>query len=98
MLYNAQLDRKAAITFEKDRDRRQFIDNRDVVRLQDELMEAVRRRKVMSGEWTEGESHARIKAEVAQEAARQQENERELEQELKFNRESKKFLELLYGD
>lgn len=61
MLYNAQLDKRAAIVFQKDQDRKQFIDHRDIVRLQDEEMESARIRKVINGEWTEEESHSKIR-------------------------------------
>jgi len=33
MLYNVSVDPRAGIVFQKDQDRRQFIDNRDLVRL-----------------------------------------------------------------
>lgn len=48
----------------KDAEHKQFLDNRDMLRLMEELHEATRRRMVLSGEWTEEESHSRIKSEV----------------------------------
>lgn len=61
MLYNVSVDPRAGIVFQKDTDRRQFIDNRDLVRLQDEAMEAARRRTVAKGIWSEEESHQKIR-------------------------------------
>ena len=45
-------------------------------------MESARRLKVKQGEWTEEESHERIRELVAEEAHRQLEEAREHEQEL----------------
>jgi hypothetical protein len=44
-----------------------FLDARDVVRIGDELKESKRRRMVLSGEWTEEQSHQKI-AELVQES------------------------------
>ena len=41
----------------KDRDREQFIDNRDFIKIMEEKKEEYRRRQVLSGEWKEEESH-----------------------------------------
>ena len=47
--------------FIKDKQHEAFLVNRDIIRLHNELIEQTRRRKVQAGEWTEQESHHRIK-------------------------------------
>lgn len=60
MLYKAKLDEGAYIKFIKNKDRQQFIESRDEIRILEELKESLRRRKVISGEWTEEESHSKL--------------------------------------
>lgn len=50
--------------FEKDDNRKQFISQRDIATAVSEYMESYRRRKVLEGEWTEQESHAKLRAEL----------------------------------
>jgi hypothetical protein len=47
--------------FMKDANKQDFIDQRDLVRIMDEQREAVRRRNVLQGKWTEAESEAKMK-------------------------------------
>jgi hypothetical protein len=44
LLYNAKTDDKAQITFQKNKEREQFISNRDVVRILEEQKESDRRK------------------------------------------------------
>lgn len=53
--------------FIKDKQHEAFLVNRDIIRLHNELIEQTRRRKVQAGEWSEQESHHRIK-ELVEEA------------------------------
>jgi hypothetical protein len=39
--------------FEKDRERKGFLENRDIIRLNEEKYESLRRRNVLDGKWTE---------------------------------------------
>lgn len=45
-------------------EREKYLLNRDWIRLNEEKAEKVRRQKVLSGEWTEEESHQNIRNEV----------------------------------
>ena len=45
----------------KDNERKQFIENRDSLRLMEEQKEAARRRMVMNGQWTEENSQEKMK-------------------------------------
>jgi len=44
----------------------EFLENRQRARLMNELAEQKRRRQVLSGEWTERESHAKIREQLIQ--------------------------------
>lgn len=98
LLYNAQLDKNSTILFQKDADRKDFIDSKDLVRLMDEAKEISRRRRVLSGKWTEEESHKLIEEEHRKEAQRLQESRREHDQELRARRETEAFMNALNND
>lgn len=80
LLYKAKVEHGTQVKFMKDHDRNQFLDNRDMVRLMDEQREACRRRKVLSGEWTE-EASQDLMQDVIREA---NENEPELKDDAQF--------------
>lgn len=61
LLYEAKVDQSTAVKFQKDNDRKQFLESRDLARIMEELQEQIRRRKVIDGEWNEEESHERLK-------------------------------------
>jgi hypothetical protein len=63
-LYKAKVEHGQQIKFMKDQERKQFIDNRDMIRILDEQQEAARRRMVMSGAWTEEESSQKMREET----------------------------------
>ena len=81
----------------KDQDRNNFITHRDQIRLMEEQREALRRRKVAAGVWTEENSHATLKKEL-EEAMR---TRPDLVDDVQFNRdfnEVKDFLWQLQSD
>lgn len=45
------------------------MDRRELIRIAQEKAESLRRKKVMDGEWTEGESHHRLNDLLAERAA-----------------------------
>ena len=49
-----------------DTNNEEFLENRQVVRLLQERVERIRRQKVMTGEWTESESHQRLQTMLEQ--------------------------------
>lgn len=65
LLYKVKLDEGQTLKFLKDKDRKQFIEDRDVIRIFEEVKETHRRRKVMDGEWTEEESKEKLKEELS---------------------------------
>lgn len=52
------------LEFHAENDREKYLLNRDWIRLNEEKAEKTRRQKVLSGEWTEQESHQKIRKEV----------------------------------
>lgn len=49
LLYKAKMDQGSQVKFMKDNEHKQFIENRDSVRIMEEQKEAARRRMVLSG-------------------------------------------------
>jgi hypothetical protein len=91
-LYKAKLEGGDQVRFVKDSERKEFLHQRDVIRLIEEHQEAARRRQVMSGEWNEEESHARLKEEIRA-AAKEAPSDFEHH---KFMREYKQMFEMLW--
>jgi hypothetical protein len=60
------LDDESKLLFERDEERKQFISKRDIAAATLEGLESYRRRKVLDGEWTEAESHQKLKEECKQ--------------------------------
>lgn len=60
VLYKAKIEHGQQVKFMKDSQRQNFLENRDMVRLMEEQREAARRRLVMSGQWSEQESHEKM--------------------------------------
>lgn len=60
LLYKARVDDKTNLKFIRNKEREQFVNNRDMIRIFEENMESYRRKQVLSGTWTEQESKGKL--------------------------------------
>jgi len=52
------------LSYVKDAENGAFLERRELIRLQQEMVESMRRKKVIAGEWKEEESHALLQQEI----------------------------------
>lgn len=91
LLYEAKVDQSTRVKFQKDNERKQFLESRDLARIMEELQEQTRRRKVLSGEWREEDSHELLKDMIRQ-AGSEAGEDKEVEMEYRDMIELKDFL------